>query len=63
MRDIFQAAKLLIDQHGEDAAERAARRAVELLNDWDADGAMIWRRIHEAIGELQRARQPGEALN
>jgi hypothetical protein len=29
--DIWRAAKLLIDQHGEDTARRAAQRADELL--------------------------------
>jgi hypothetical protein len=33
--DIFRAAKLLIDQHGEDAALRAAQRADELLEEGD----------------------------
>jgi hypothetical protein len=33
--EIFRAAKLLIDQHGEDAALRAAQRADELLEEGD----------------------------
>ena len=61
--DIFRAAKLMIDQHGEDAATRAAQRADELLNDGDIEGSGVWRRILEAIGELQRSRRDGEALN
>ena len=36
--DIFRAAKLLIDQHGEDAAIRAAQRADALLDEGDLDG-------------------------
>ena len=47
--DIFHAAKLLIDQHGIDAPIRAAQRADELLDEGDADGATVWRRILEAI--------------
>jgi hypothetical protein len=51
--DIWRAAKLLIDQHGEDAALRAAQRADVLLEDGDLDGNTVWRRILLAIGELQ----------
>ena len=43
--DIFRAAKLLIDQHGKDAAIRAAQRADVLLDEGDVDGAVVWRRI------------------
>ncbi len=61
--DIFRAAKLLIDQHGDDAAIRAAQRADELLDGGDMDGATVWRRISEAIDELTRGRREGEPLN
>ena len=61
--DIYRAAKLVIEQHGEEAGDFATGRAVDLLNDGDTDGAMVWRRILEAVVELQRTRQPGEALN
>jgi hypothetical protein len=61
--DIFRAAKLLIDQHGEDAVSRASERAEELLTAGDAEGAVIWRRILEAIDELTRSRRDGEPLN
>jgi len=61
--DIFQAAKLMIDQHGEEAARFASARADELLQGGDLDGAMVWRRILAAVDELQRGRREGEALN
>ena len=61
--DIFRAAKLLVDQHGDDAPTRAAERADELLADGDTDGAAVWRAIMGAIEQLQRDRQPGEAVN
>ena len=61
--DIFHAAKLLIDQQGADAPIRAAQRADELLEGGDMDGAMVWRRILDAIDELPRARKGGEPLN
>jgi hypothetical protein len=61
--DIFHAAKLLIDQHGADAAVRAAVRADVLLADGDPEGSEVWHRILEAIEELTRGRREGEAVN
>ena len=58
--DIYRAAKLIIDQHGEDAGDFAARRADALMHDCDTDGALVWRRIFEAIVELQRERRDDE---
>jgi len=43
--DIYRAAKLLIDQHGENAPLRAAERADQLLEAGDMIGATTWRRI------------------
>jgi hypothetical protein len=37
--DIFRAAKLLIDRHGDDADIRAAERADELLDEGDTEGS------------------------
>jgi hypothetical protein len=61
--DIYRAAKLLVDQHGEDAALHAAGHADELLEDGDLDGAATRRAIMVAIEELQRERRDGEAVN
>jgi len=61
--DIFRAAKLLIDQHGIDAPIRAAQRADELQDEGDVEVATVWRRILEAIVELQQERWEDEALN
>ena len=61
--DIYQSAKLVIDQHGTESGDFAARRADLLMEEGDADGAVVWRRILEAIVELQRPRQGDEALN
>ena len=61
--DIYRAAKLLVDQHGEDAPLRAAERADQLLEAGDMIGATTWRRILKAIEELGRARREGEAVN
>jgi hypothetical protein len=61
--DIYRAAKLLIDQRGENAAAFAAERANVLLDEDDLDGSLTWRRILAAIMELQRERGDGEAVN
>ena len=61
--DTYHAAKLIIDQHGQDAGDFAARRADLLMEEGDADGAVVWRRILEAILEQQRERREDEALN
>jgi len=61
--DIYRAAKLLIDQHGADAGQRAAERADQLLEAGDMIGATTWRRILKAIEELRRGRREGEPVN
>ena len=61
--DIYRAAKLVIDQQGDVAGDFAAGRADLLLEDGDMEGAAVWRRILEAIEELQRGRREGERLN
>jgi hypothetical protein len=61
--DIFRTAKLMIDQHGEEAALQAAQRADELFEDGDLEGSVVWRRIASAIEELQRGRRNDEGLN
>jgi hypothetical protein len=61
--DIYHAAKVLIDQRGENAAVFAAERANALLDEGDLDGLLVWRRILAAVMELQRERGDGEAVN
>jgi hypothetical protein len=61
--DIFRAAKLVIDNHGEDASLYAAARTAVLAGEGDLDGAAIWRQITAAVEELQRERRPDEAVN
>jgi hypothetical protein len=39
----IRAAKLLIDQHGENATRRAAKLADDLLKEGDLDGSAVWR--------------------
>jgi hypothetical protein len=59
--DIYRAAKLVIDRHGE-ALYAAARTAV-LGGEGDVEGAAVWRQITAAVEELQRERRPDEAVN
>jgi len=59
--DIFRAAQLMIDRHGDEASWRAALRVSDLWGAGDRFGSAIWRQIVTAIEELQRGRR--EALN
>ena len=61
--DIYRAAKLIIDRHGEEAALYAAARTAVLAGEADIEGAAVWRQITAAVEELQRERRPGEAVN
>ncbi len=54
--DIFRSAKLLIDQHGEDAARRAAMQADACSEKGDLEGKAVWLRVIKAIKETQRTR-------
>ena len=51
--DIWRAAKLLIERHGDEAPIHAAMRAEELLADSDTDGCATWKRIATAIEGLR----------
>ncbi len=54
--DIYRSAKLLIDQHGKDAAIFAAMQADKRAEAGNAEGRRVWLRIGKAIKELQRTR-------
>ena len=56
--DIYRSAKLLIDQHGDEAPIFAAMEADAMLDKGNLDGAAVWRRIVKAVEELQR-KEPG----
>ena len=56
--DIYRSAKLLIDQHGEDAPIFAAQQADACLEKGDLDGKAVWMRVIGAIKELQDRRPP-----
>ncbi len=62
-RDVYRAAKLLIDHKGEDAAAYAVERANALFDEGDLEGATVWKVILAAVLQLQRERPAGDALN
>ncbi len=57
--DIYRAAKLLIDKHGENAGNEASMRADAMLEQGDLDGKAVWLRILEAVKELQNTAPVG----
>ncbi len=57
--DIDRSAKLLIDQHGEEASGFAAKQADKQAEAGDMEGKAVWLRILSAVKELQQ-REPGE---
>jgi hypothetical protein len=58
-RDIWLSAKRLVDLYGDDATIHAAMRADELLAEGDLDGAATWRRVLDAVKELERTEPRG----
>ena len=63
--DIWRSAKLLIDQHGDEAPIHAAMRVDELLEASDLDGYTVWKRVLKAVEELLDKGPPkdGEAVH
>ena len=59
--DIYRTAKVLVDQHGEDAPIHAAMTADELMAKGDLDGQAIWKLILKAIEELLANERPEDA--
>ena len=51
--DIYRSAKLLIDEHSDEAAIIAIKRATEMLDAGDVDGYAVWKRILRAIEQLE----------
>ncbi len=56
--DIYRSAKLLIDQHGEDAPIFAAMQADKCLEGGDLDGKAVWMGVIRAIKELLNQQPP-----
>ena len=57
--DIYRAAKLYLDQHGDQAALQAAMQSDALLDTGDLDGAATWRKIVRAIEVMQATEAVG----
>ena len=57
--DIYRSAKLLIDQHGEDAPIFVAMQADRYLEVGDLEGKATWMRVIRAIKELLDQQPPG----
>ena len=57
--DIYRSAKLLIDQHGEDAPIFAAMQADKCLEGGGLDGKAVWMKVIGAIKELLNQQPPG----
>ena len=60
--DIYRSAKLLVDQHGDEAAIHAAMQADACLERNDFDGKAVWMRVIEAIKELQNKALSGTRI-
>ena len=56
--DIYRSAKLLIDQHGEDAPVFAAQQADRCLEAGDLDGKAVWMGVIRAIKQLLDQQSP-----
>jgi hypothetical protein len=50
--DIWRAANLMLKRYGDRAREESAVRADELATQDDHNGAAVWRRITDAVGQL-----------
>ncbi len=60
--DIYRAAKIMVELHGDDAGIRAALRSDHFLEQGDLEGSKAWKRIVDAIKVLQNMETP-RALN
>jgi hypothetical protein len=62
--DIYRTASVLIREHGDEADFVAAQRADSFLEDGDVDGCSVWKRVFQAIKEIQRQEpREDEAVN
>lgn len=52
-KDIYRAAKLMINQHGDRAIIEAMMKQNEMLSKQDNDGARVWQKIADAIEWMQ----------
>ena len=57
--DIWRAASLMLKRYGEKALDESAIRAEELAAQDDYNGAAVWRRITDAVGQLANVTPAG----
>ena len=57
--DIWRAAKLLVDEHGDTAPIQAAMCVDEMLDVGDMEGKLVWLRIKAATEQLLGETPPG----
>jgi hypothetical protein len=57
--DIWRVANLMLKHYGDEADIESAIRAEELAAAGDWVGEAVWRRIIDAIGQLENATPPG----
>jgi hypothetical protein len=57
--DIYRTAKLLTDQHHENAILEASMKADTMLEKGDLDGQTVWMAVVRAIKELQSDQPTG----
>jgi hypothetical protein len=57
--DIWRVACLMLKRYGEEADIESAIRAEELAEAGDWTGEAVWRRIIDAIGQLENTTPPG----
>jgi hypothetical protein len=61
--DIYRSARVLIDQHGEDAPIWAAQKADAMLESGNLDGKRLWLKILKAVEDLlSKDRPPGATV-
>ena len=57
--DIWRVAYLMLKRYGGEAEAESAIRSAELTEAGDNAGAAVWRRITDAIGQLENTTPPG----
>jgi len=61
-RDVWDAALLMVKRYGDDAVLEASQRADDLVEQGAWHGAIAWRRILDAIEQLQAPKPADDEL-
>ena len=57
--DIWRMAYLMLKRYGDQAQAESAIRSAELAEAGDSAGAAVWRRVMDAIGQLEKTTARG----